>query len=46
MNFEGRIQLDMLMHMHREIKLSSYTLNNVSFHFLNEQKEDVHHTQI
>lgn len=46
MNFEGRIQLDMLMHMHREIKLSSYTLNNVSYHFLKEQKEDVHHTQI
>ncbi|KAL4466727.1 hypothetical protein ABPG74_010324 [Tetrahymena malaccensis] len=46
MNFEGRIQLDMLMHMHRETKLSSYSLNNVSYHFLNEQKEDVHHTQI
>ena len=34
------------MHMHREIKLSSYTLNNVSFHFLKEQKEDVHHSII
>lgn len=30
-NLEGRVQLDMLMHMHREHKLSSYTLNNVSF---------------
>lgn len=40
-NIEGRIQLDMMMHMHREQKLSSYTLNNVSFHFLKEQKEDV-----
>ncbi len=33
-NMEGRVQLDMLMHMHREHKLSSYTLNNVSFQFL------------
>lgn len=32
--------------MHREHKLSSYRLNNVSFHFLGTQKEDVHHSEI
>lgn len=42
-NIDGRIQLDMMMHMHREHKLSSYSLNNVSFQFLKEQKEDVHY---
>ena len=41
-NIEGRIQLDMLMIMHVEHKLSSYSLNSVSYHFLKEQKEDVH----
>ena len=41
-NIDGRIQLDMLMVMHVEHKLSSYSLNNVSYHFLKEQKEDVH----
>ena len=30
----------------REHKLRSYSLNNVSFQFLNEQKEDVHHSLI
>jgi len=45
-NMEGRIQLDMLMHMYRDHKLSSYTLNNVSFQFLNQQKEDVHYSII
>ena len=30
----------------REHKLRSYTLNAVSFHFLKEQKEDVHHSII
>lgn len=45
-NMEGRIQLDMLMIMHVEHKLSSYSLNNVSYHFLKEQKEDVHHSII
>jgi DNA polymerase delta subunit 1 len=43
-NIEGRIQLDLLIHMHREHKLSSYSLNNVSYHFLRDQKEDVHHS--
>ena len=45
-NIEGRIQLDILIHMHREQKLSSYTLNNVSYYFLKKQKEDVHHSEI
>lgn len=30
----------------REYKLRSYSLNNVSYHFLNEQKEDVEHNMI
>jgi len=45
-NIEGRIQLDMLIHMHRDHKLSSYSLNNVSAAFLKEQKEDVHYSMI
>ena len=45
-NFEGRIILDMYSYLIREIKLRSYTLNNVSFQFLGEQKEDVHHSLI
>jgi DNA polymerase delta subunit 1 len=30
----------------RDYKLRSYSLNAVSFHFLGEQKEDVHHSII
>ena len=30
----------------RDTKLRSYTLNSVSFHFLQEQKEDVPHSII
>jgi len=45
-NIEGRIQMDMMIHMHREHKLTSYSLNNVSYQFLKNQKEDVHHSQI
>ncbi|XP_033928295.1 DNA polymerase delta catalytic subunit [Melopsittacus undulatus] len=40
---EGRVVLDMLQVLLREHKLRSYTLNAVSFHFLQEQKEDVPH---
>uniref|UniRef100_R7WF67 DNA polymerase n=1 Tax=Aegilops tauschii TaxID=37682 RepID=R7WF67_AEGTA len=32
--------------MQRDYKLSSYSLNSVSAHFLGEQKEDVHHSII
>ena len=32
--------------LQRDHKLSSYSLNSVSAHFLNEQKEDVHHSCI
>ena len=45
-NLEGRIILDMYTYLIREVKLRSYSLNNVSFQFLGEQKEDVHHTLI
>ena len=30
----------------RDTKLRSYTLNSVSYHFLGEQKEDVHYSII
>lgn len=43
---EGRIILDMFQHIQREHKLSQYSLNSVSLHFLKEQKEDVHWTAI
>ncbi|OZJ06486.1 DNA polymerase delta catalytic subunit [Bifiguratus adelaidae] len=45
-NMEGRLQLDMLQVMQRDYKLRSYTLNAVCAQFLNEQKEDVHHSII
>lgn len=43
-NIEGRVQLDMMIHMHKDHKLSSYSLNNVALTFLKEKKEDVHHS--
>ncbi|KAK9110336.1 hypothetical protein Sjap_018396 [Stephania japonica] len=43
---EGRVQFDLLQSMQRDYKLSSYSLNSVSAHFLGEQKEDVHHSII
>lgn len=43
---EGRCQFDLLMVLVRDYKLRSYTLNAVSYHFLQEQKEDVHHSII
>lgn len=43
---DGRIQFDLLMALQRDHKLSSYSLNAVSAHFLGEQKEDVHHSII
>ena len=45
-NIEGRVQFDLLFILLRDYKLRSYTLNSVSFHFLGEQKEDVHHSII
>lgn len=45
-NIDGRMQFDMLQFIRREFKLRSYTLNSVSAHFLDEQKEDVHHSII
>lgn len=43
---DGRVQFDMLAMIQRDHKLSSYTLNSVSAHFLGEQKEDVQHSII
>ncbi|XP_012827633.1 PREDICTED: DNA polymerase delta catalytic subunit-like isoform X2 [Erythranthe guttata] len=34
---EGRVQFDLLQAIQRDYKLSSYSLNFVSAHFLNEQ---------
>lgn len=45
-NLDGRILVDMFTHIMKEHKLRSFSLNNVSFHFLKEQKEDVHHSMI
>jgi DNA polymerase delta subunit 1 len=45
-NTNGRLQLDLLQLIQRDYHLRSYTLNSVCAHFLNEQKEDVHHTMI
>lgn len=45
-NFEGRVPFDLLFVLLRDYKLRSYTLNSVSYHFLQEQKEDVHHSII
>nr|BAJ78750.1 DNA polymerase delta catalytic subunit [Oyamia lugubris] len=45
-NIEGRVPFDLLMVLVRDYKLRSYTLNAVSYHFLQEQKEDVHHNII
>ncbi len=45
-NTNGRLQLDVLQLVQRDHQLRSYTLNSVCSHFLNEQKEDVHHTMI
>ena len=42
----GRVDLDIMLPIRKEHKLRSYTLNSVSAHFLGDQKEDVHHTQI
>ena len=43
---DGRVQFDLLQAIQRDHKLSSYSLNAVSAHFLGEQKEDVHHSII
>nr|BAO20830.1 DNA polymerase delta catalytic subunit [Branchinella kugenumaensis] len=45
-NIEGRVQFDLLLILVRDYKLRSYTLNAVSYHFLQEQKEDVQHSII
>ncbi|XP_059477821.1 DNA polymerase delta catalytic subunit [Neocloeon triangulifer] len=45
-NMEGRVIFDLLLVLIRDHKLRSYSLNAVSFHFLGEQKEDVHHSII
>ena len=45
-NFEGRIPYDMYVLMKRDLKLRSYTLNNVCQEILGEQKEDVHYSII
>jgi len=46
LNIDGRIILDMYIYVMKEHRLRSFTLNNVSFTILGEQKEDVHHSMI
>ena len=41
-NMEGRVIFDLIQVMRRDYKLKSYSLNAVSYQFLQEQKEDVH----
>ncbi|GJS35703.1 DNA polymerase delta catalytic subunit [Tanacetum coccineum] len=44
---EGRVQFDLLQAMQRDYKLSSYSMNSVSAHFLNEQKwKSIYKTEI
>jgi DNA polymerase delta subunit 1 len=43
---DGRVVFDMINYIRRDHKLSSYSLNAVSAHFLGQQKEDVHHSII
>jgi len=43
---EGRVIFDLLPIIRRNHKLASYSLNSVSFHFLKQQKEDVHYSII
>lgn len=43
---DGRVIFDMYPYMHRNHKLSSYSLNSVCAEFLGQQKEDVHHSII
>eukprot|EP01135_Chromosphaera_perkinsii_P002643 Nk52_evm11s226 gene=Nk52_evmTU11s226 len=45
-SIDGRVQFDVFQILQRDHKLSSYTLNAVSAHFLGEQKEDVQHSII
>jgi len=45
-NIAGTVQFDLLHVLLRDYKLRSYTLNSVSYHFLQEQKEDVQHSII
>ena len=42
----GRVDFDICDIIRREYTLISYTLNNVSMHFLKQTKEDVHWTMI
>ncbi|KAK3273983.1 DNA polymerase delta catalytic subunit [Cymbomonas tetramitiformis] len=42
----GRVPLDLMQAIQRDHKLSSYSLNAVSAHFLGDRKEDVHHSAI
>nr|QZX63221.1 DNA polymerase delta subunit 1 [Halisarca dujardinii] len=45
-SIDGRVKFDLLQILLRDTKLRSYSLNSVSFHYLGEQKEDVHHSII
>jgi len=42
----GIVNLDLLGVIQRDMKLNSYTLNNVALEVLKRQKDDVHHSEI
>jgi len=43
---KGRVMVDLFQAVRRDVKLSSYSLNNVTTHFLGMQKDDVKYNQI
>lgn len=45
-NIDGRLIFDLMQIIRRDYKLRSYSLNSVSLHFLQEQKEDVPHSSM
>jgi len=38
---KGRVMVDLIQSIRRDVKLASYSLNNVATHFLGLQKDDV-----
>lgn len=43
---EGVLNIDLIEAVRKEYKLDSYTLNNVSKHFLNDQKDDLNFSDL
>jgi len=43
---KGRVMVDLFQSVRRDVKLNSYSLNNVATHFLGLQKDDVKYNTI